>query len=100
MKSAVLSFAFVAVILLTIVSVESASMPKCGPCNKSECPSFNCECGTNKDMCQCCDFCSVCPGRACSLMRNEVCSEGYTCAYPAGSDHYYMNQHDGSCVRA
>ncbi|GFU45764.1 transglutaminase substrate [Nephila pilipes] len=98
MKSAVLSFAFIAVIVLMIVSVESRSMPNCpSTCNTSLCPTFDCVCGTHKDDCQCCEFCSVCPAQPCSLVRNEQCSEGYTCTYPAQSDHAYQMQNDGLC---
>ncbi|GIY91101.1 spider silk-constituting element SpiCE-CMa6 [Caerostris darwini] len=99
MKAIVLSFAAIVVVSLMVLNVEGSSMPKCGDCDQSNCPSVNCECGTKKDVCQCCDYCLKCPGESCSLLRSESCSEGHTCYYPPGMDYVARLANDGTCTR-
>ncbi|GBN67397.1 hypothetical protein AVEN_41341-1, partial [Araneus ventricosus] len=43
-----------------MMRVEASSMPRCpDQCDTSQCPAANCECGTIKDSCNCCDLCRV-----------------------------------------
>ncbi|GBM62534.1 hypothetical protein AVEN_157727-1 [Araneus ventricosus] len=76
-------------------------MPRCpDQCDASQCPAANCECGTVKDSCNCCDLCRVCANQQCHLVRSDVCQEGYSCTFPAGSDYMYQMTNPGTCLRS
>ncbi|XP_077527708.1 uncharacterized protein LOC144139126 [Haemaphysalis longicornis] len=75
-----LGLVFLAVAVVVIVSVSATSPPNCAvTCDPSTCPGENCQCGSHKDYCGCCDYCDTCPGEECTRPFRDPCSDGHHC---------------------
>ncbi|KAL3176046.1 hypothetical protein MRX96_010752 [Rhipicephalus microplus] len=74
----VLAFLLIA---LAAVCVSATSAPNCEgvTCDPETCPKHECQCGSHKDACGCCDFCNKCLEEECHPEHNDRCAEGLHC---------------------
>ncbi|KAH6942347.1 hypothetical protein HPB50_003933 [Hyalomma asiaticum] len=63
------------------LSVYATSPPNCEgvTCDPETCAKHECQCGTHKDACGCCDFCNKCLNEECHPEHNDQCAEGLHC---------------------
>ncbi|GFU45762.1 uncharacterized protein NPIL_184591 [Nephila pilipes] len=96
MKNLVLFSSFLTLFIVLIVNVESTSPVMC-PEKCYPCEPVNCDCGTYKDQCNCCDICMKCRNAPCSVLEGNVCEEGYTCGDPTRDYMVQMNS-PATCI--
>ncbi|GFR06900.1 uncharacterized protein TNCT_126571 [Trichonephila clavata] len=91
-------FSTLTLLIVLFVNVESTS-PRMCPETCYPCETTNCECGTYKDECNCCDLCMKCKGSSCIVLQGDVCEDGYTCGDPNRS--YLEQMHNpATCIPA
>ncbi|XP_077527709.1 single insulin-like growth factor-binding domain protein-1 [Haemaphysalis longicornis] len=82
---------------IIIMRVSAEIVPDCRTkkCEKWKCPVLGyCPCGTYKDYCGCCRYCSLCPWSACTVSYLNTCQKGYKCV---ADSHRYGILPPGHC---
>ncbi|XP_037523338.1 8.6 kDa transglutaminase substrate [Rhipicephalus sanguineus] len=94
-----LALVFTLFIAVAVLSVSGTSPPNCATftCDPATCEVVNCNCGTYKDSCGCCDFCHKCPGEECSSLFRDPCAEGYHCVL-TNPEEGFVTGGRGHCV--
>uniref|UniRef100_L7MC44 Putative metastriate insulin growth factor binding protein n=1 Tax=Rhipicephalus pulchellus TaxID=72859 RepID=L7MC44_RHIPC len=101
----VLAFLLVA---LAAVCVYATSEPHCEgvTCDPETCPKHECQCGSHKDACGCCDFCNKCLNEECHPEHNDRCAEGLHCVKKVIGEEvtpvpgHCEHEHEGSSTAA
>ncbi|CAN7939919.1 unnamed protein product [Ixodes hexagonus] len=66
---------------VAVIGVYSTSPPNCAnvKCADELCPPVECDCGSYKGSCGCCDVCFKCANASCVILHQDHCEGEYEC---------------------